>query len=288
MRRSIGVAATVLALTAAAVRADEAAEQTAARKKAAEEAWAVVGAGEFSTLETDHLLIYAPKDWDKRLKDLGALVEKHYQQAKSALGYDDKTDPLPAKAAVFLFAERDQFGAYVRRVEKRRLESDDSASFNAEDDALRVAVGPSRSKSDLPPEGQAGEQLAALLLARKAGLKTILPGWLSDGFGRATYYHAVGGSRAASDRKDTAAWAAKGSAHDVWNGNIDAEKAAALQGSLVDYFAYGPASNKFTELLKGFMPEDNVEKQTTEHALEAAGLTADRVEKSWKAWAAAK
>ena len=81
-------------------------------------------------METDHLLIYAPKDWDKRLKDLGTLLEKQYDQAKSALGYDDKTDPFPAKATVFVFGEREQFTAFVRRVDKQRLDSDDAASFN--------------------------------------------------------------------------------------------------------------------------------------------------------------
>ena len=282
MRRSIGTAAAVLALTAALVRADDTADKAAARKQAAEAAWTTAGAGEFSTLETDHLLIYAPKDWDKRLKGLGTLLEKQYAQAKSALGYDDKTDPLPAKATVFIFAEREPFAAFVRRVDKQRLDSDDAASFNAEDDALHVAAGPARAKSDLGQEGEAAEQLAALMLARKAGLKTILPGWLSDGFGRATYYHAVGGPKTGADRREAAAWAAKGSAKDVWNGNIDADKSVVLEGSLADYFAYGPGAGKFGELLKGFMPEENVARQTTEHALDAAGLTPDRIEKSWK------
>jgi len=288
MRWGIGLAAVVLGLTAAGVRADEAADKAAERKMAAEAAWAAVGAGDFATLETDHVLIYVPKEWEKRLKDMGALLEKQYATAKTALGSDDKADPLPAKVTVFVLPDRDQFAAFVRRVEKRRLESDDSAIFDAADDALRVGVGPARSKGDLDPDGQAAEQLAALLLARKAGLKTALPGWLSDGFGRATFYHSVGGPRTAADRRAASTWAAKGSAKDIWNGSIDAEKAAALQGSLADYFAYGPGAGKFPELLKGFAPEENVLKKTTGQALEAAGWTADRVEKSWKAWAAQK
>jgi hypothetical protein len=285
MRRTIGAAAVILALTAAVILADEAADKAAARKQAAEAAWATVGAGDFSTLETDHFLVYAPKDWEKRLKDLGAQLEKHLTQAQGALGYDDKKDALPAKVLVFLFADRDQFAAFIRRVEKKRLESDDSGAFAAEDDALHVVVGPPRIKSDLGQEGQAGEQLASLLLARKAGLKTLLPGWVSEGFGRATYYHAVGGPKTAADRREAGAWASKGSAKDIWNGAIDADKAAALQGSLADYFAYGPGAGKFAALLKGFAPEENIEKKTTEQALDAADLKPDRVEKSWKTWA---
>jgi hypothetical protein len=289
MRRYWGAAAAVLALSAAMCRADDPAEKpadkTAERKKTAEAAWAVVEAGDFSTLETDHLLIYAPKDWDKRLKALGPQLEKVLTQAKTALGYDDKTDPLPGKALVFLFAEREQFGAFIRRVQKRRLEADLSADYAAEDDALHVVAGPKRIMSDLGQEGQAAEQLASMLLARKAGLKTLLPGWLSEGFGRATFYHAVGGPSTGADRRVAGGWAAKGAAKDIWNGTIDAEKAAALQGSLADYFAYGPGASKFTALLKGFAPEENVEKKTTEQALEAADLKWDRVDKAWKSWA---
>ena len=283
MRCGIGAAA-VLILWAGLAHADDPADKTPERKKAAEAAWETVGAGEFSTLETKHLLIYAPKDGEKRLKGLGTLLEKQYDQAKGALGYDDKTDPLPAKAVVYLFDARDHFAAFVRRVEKRRLDSDETACFSADDDALHAAVGPTPAKDDWGTDARAAEQLAGLMLARKAGTKVSLPAWLTDGFGRATYYHAVGGPKKTADRRAAAAWAAKGDVKDVWTGATDS---AALQGSLADYFAYGPASGKFLALVKGFEPEENVEKQTTEHALDAAGLTPERVEKSWKAWATA-
>jgi hypothetical protein len=284
MRRLIGGLAAVL-LLAAGAWADEAADKTAARKKQAEADWETVGAGPFVHLETDHLLIYAPNDWEKRLKDVGAALEKEYEQAKGALAFDAKSDPLPAKALVFLFDERERFAAYVRRVEKRRLESDEAAVFGADDEALRVAAGPPRSKQDLDTDGMAGEQLAALLLARKAGVKTPLPGWLTDGFGRATYYRAVGGPRTGADRAKAIEWAKMmKSAKDIWTGAVDADKAPALQGSLADYLAYGPKSDKFPAFVLGFKPEENVEKKTTEQAFEAAGLTADKVDKSWRAW----
>ena len=186
---------------------------------------------------------------------------------------------------MYLFDERDHFAAFVRRVEKQRLESDDTASFSADDDSLHVAVGPTQTKDDFGAEGRAAQELAGMMLARKAGTKVLLPAWLTDGFGRATYYHAVGGPKTAADRQAARQWAAKGSAKDIWAGATDLP---ALQGSLADYFAYGPQSGKFLALVKGFEPEDNVEKQTTEHALEAAGLTAERVEKSWKAWVTAR
>jgi len=285
MRGIIGAAA-ILIVTAGLVQADDAADKTAARKKTAETAWAAAEAGDFSHLETTHLLIYAPKDWEKRLKDLGTLLEKHYDKAVAALSSDGKKETLPVKATVFIFADRDHFGAFVRRVEKRRLESDDTASYDATDEALHVAlaVGPSQSKTDVNTEGQAGEQLAELLLARKAGVKTILPGWLVDGFGRATYYHAVGGPKTAADRQKAASWAAKGYAKDIWTGAVDVDKAPALQGSLADYLAYGRGASKFSAILSGFAPEENMEKKTTEQALEAAEIKPEQLEKAWKTW----
>ncbi len=275
-------------MDAALARADDPADKSAERKKAAEAAWAAAGAGDFATVETDHLLIYGPKDWEKHLKDLGTLLEKQYAQAKSALGYDDKTDPFPAKAVVFVFDGLEQFAAFVRRVEKRRLDSDETATFNGRATTpCTWRSGRRRPRTTSGQEGEAAQQLAGMMLAKKAGTKVPLPAWLTDGFGRATYYHAVGGAKTAADRRAAATWAAKGNVKDVWTGATDAEKAAALQGSLADYLAYGPASGKFLALLKGFQPEENGEKQTTEHALDAAGLTPERVEKSWKAWATA-
>jgi hypothetical protein len=283
MRRIVGAAA-LLILTAGLVQGDDAADKTAARKKAAEAAWTAAEAGEFSHLETTHLLIYAPKDWQNRLKDLGTLLEKYYEKATAALSSPGKKETLPAKATVFIFADREHFGAFVRRVEKRRLEPDDTASYDATDEALHVAVGPSQSKTDLNTEGQAGEQLAELLLARKAGIKTILPGWLVDGFGRATSYHAVGGPKTAADRQRASSWAARGYVKDIWTGAVDGEKLPALQGSLADYLAYGRGASKFSALLTGFAPEDNMAKKTTEQALEAAEIKPEQLEKAWRSW----
>ncbi len=148
-----------------------------------------------------------------------------------------------------------------------------------------MAVGAPRSKTDLPAEGQAGEQLAELLLARKAGTKTILPGWLVDGFGRATYYHAVGGPKTTAERQKASTSASKTYAKDVWTGAVDAEKAPALQASIADFLAYGPGASKFSALLKGFAPEENMEKKTTEQALDGSGYTPEQLERAWRTWA---
>src|SRR5690242_6417350 len=104
--------AAALALPAAA----DGAAPLAAQKKKAQANWGAVEAGPAATLETKHLLLYAPKSMEKRLKGSGALLEKHYELASSALGFDPKEGPWPGKLAVYLFPEREQFGAFVRRV----------------------------------------------------------------------------------------------------------------------------------------------------------------------------
>ncbi len=81
---------------------DEAADKVAAQKKAAEENWEAVG-GEAAHVETAHLLVYTPKSFDKRLKDIAATLEKYYEQARKPLGYE-KEAPWPGKLAVSVAA----------------------------------------------------------------------------------------------------------------------------------------------------------------------------------------
>src|SRR6478672_72111 len=125
MRRcSITLLLAAFALAAPA-RADEAEEKAKAlvakQKKTAEANWALLEAGEFAHLETDHFLLYAPKATEMKLKEVGALLENGYKTGREALKFPEKTEPWKGKLTVYLFGERPQFTAFVRRVEKRRL-----------------------------------------------------------------------------------------------------------------------------------------------------------------------
>ncbi len=266
--------------------ADDVKARVAEQKKQAEGNWETAGAGEFAHLETKHLLIYAPEAMDKQLKGLGALLEKQYDLAWRALGLEEKKDDLPGKVTVYLFASREAFTAFVRRVEKRRVMAEDEGSYSAADDDLHAAAGPPR-KGGFPVEAMAGEQVAALLLARKAGKNTPLPSWLTSGFGRATYYRAAPATKAVlDDRKLASKLARVRSAADVWNGTADAAEMDALAGSLVDFLAYGPLADKFPSFVVGFQPGENMDSRTAAQALEAAGLKGDVIDQRWKAWAA--
>jgi hypothetical protein len=276
-----------LLLLARPAFADEAADKLAAQKKTARENWEALGAGEAAFVETAHLLVYAPKSYDKHLKEIGAALEKHFEQARKPLGYE-KDAPWPGKAAVYLIPERDDFTKFVRRVEKRRVEAEDAGSHWAGDDFPHAVGGPPRAKSDPPVEGQAGEQLAAALLVKKAGAKVPLPGWLVAGFGRATAYRARPNDKAVLDeRRKAAALVKKGhKAQEVWGNTLEDEDAPALGASLADFLAYGPGQSKFVALLEAFKPAENQEKKTFEQALEGISLPPDRLNMRWREWAA--
>ena len=87
------------------------------------------------------------------------------------------------------------------------------------------------------------------------------------------------------DRRAAARLSSKHGAKDIYDGLVEAAEATPLRGSLADYLAYGPGAAKFPALLKGFEPEENVESKTTGQALQSAGISWDRLDRSWKTWA---
>lgn len=261
------------------------------RKKKAEANWAAISNLSSTLYESKHFLILAPEPMAKRLKDVGALLEKHHDKAKEALKFptsdDDKGEVLPDKVVVYLFGEREQFKAFVRRIEARRLLPEETASMQAGDDKLHIVVAPSAMRQGLPVEVQAAEQAASLLLARRAGVGTPLPDWLVSGFGRATYYRVAPRDKAVvADRALAAKLSRKHSADEIWDGKISADEAEALQGSLVDFLAYGPGTSVFPKFAAGFAPEENKPRKTAGEAFWAADLKPERVASSWKKWAA--
>jgi hypothetical protein len=276
----------LLLLALAGLAPAAAADELAGQKKAAAAAWEALEVGPAATLETKNLLLYAPAPLAKRLKAAGTLLERCHDLAGQALAFDAKKPAHPGKVTVFLFAERDQFTAFVRRVEKRRVEAGEAGSFAAAADRLRVACYAPGGKGAWGVEAQAAAQLAALLLARKAGKDTPLPSWLAAGFGRATSYRAAPRDPVVlADRKQARALARRRKAADVWGETLDAKEAGTLQGSLVDFLAYGPASARFAKVVVGFQPEEGAATKTTAQAFAHAGLQGERVDSAWQKWA---
>jgi hypothetical protein len=265
--------------------ADEAADRVAAQKMAAKVNWAQIDAGEPAFHETDHTLLCAHKSYEKRLKDIGLSMEKYLTQIRKVLQFPAKDEPIAGKLTVYLFSEREQFTSFVRRIEKRQLDPDESGSHSFQTDMPHVAAVPPKSKRDLAIENQLPAQLAEGLLAKRAGKDAELPGWLVSGFGRASVWR---GNPAVFGRERTQAAALasrnKRKAGDVWGGNLEAEEADLLRASLVDYLAYGPGASKFIRFVEGFRPGENMAMKTTAQALDAAAIPADRLDRAWHAW----
>jgi hypothetical protein len=289
-RAAAAATAGLLLLAVSGLRADEKEkvdETLLAQRKAVPENWEKVGAGPSATHETEHLIVVAPKMMEKRLKDIGILLEKHYDTAHKAL-YQPRELLWPGKLTVYLFAQPDHLDAFIRRVEKRRVLGAEKGSYSIDDKLLHVAATVPREKDDPPVEVQAGQQIASAVLSRKAGVRTIVPSWLVNGFGRATYYRVAGPVHPAvsKDRKTAyrLAYKNKRKASDVWASSLEGEESHLLSASVADFLAYGPGKAKFAALVEGFRPEENVESKTVAQALEAAKLMGDVIDKNWKTW----
>jgi hypothetical protein len=281
MRTVMAMAALAALASPAFCADDEHAKKVAEQKKQAEAAWKSLEAGDFATVETKHLLVYGAKSLEKQLKAKATLLESYHDKAAAAAGLDPK-EGYPGKITVYLLGDRDQVRSFALRVEKRRLPSGESSSFKAEDNMLHAAAGTGGKGS---VESKAGEMLAALILARKAGRGTQLPDWLLAGFGRATSYQVSPKEKfVLDDRKQVKALAKKKDASDVWDGKLEPEEVESMQGSLAEFMAYGPGKKYFPKLLAGYAPGEGKGTKTTPQALEEAGLTAEKVVKAWKNW----
>jgi hypothetical protein len=283
MRSSAAAVVVVLVLAGGARSDDERAAKVTAQKAAALAAWNAVEAGERCTTETKHLLVYAPSSVAKRIGAVGKVLEKYHDLAAAALGVKPEDD-YPGKITVYLLPQEEHLTAFARRVEKRRPRAGEAGSFSAGDALLHAAAAPAAGKNAPPVEALAGEQLAALLLMRKAGERTSVPDWLVQGFGRATSYRALPAREkfVAEDRKRAKALAARHTAGDVWDGALDAEEAGCLQGSLCEMLAYGAGRVRFVRFVEAFKPAENMLTKTTAQAMEAAGISPEKVGKLWK------
>jgi len=279
----------LLHLAALPLRADEKDDKraalVAAQKSAASDNWKSLDVGEAVQHETDHLIVVAPKALEKVVKDAGALMEKSYDAAVKLLFKPDD-EVFPGKLTVFLMPEPKDFDSYLRRIEKQRVASAEVGYVNAADEKLRVAASPPRAKGDPEVAVQGAQQVAAAVLHRKAGVKTVLPMWLTQGFGRATYYRSAGAKDkdVIAERRNASKWATanKRNVQDAWNGATSGEEANALAAGTADFLAYGPGKSKFLAILDGFKPGENVDSHTIEQALQAAELTPMGINAAWQ------
>ena len=291
MRRCILVLVLAAFAIVLSVRADEAEDKAKARiaeqKKKAEANWRCSRRASLRRWTRTIFSSTRPNRSKRNSRTPRALLENQYKTARTALKFPEKTEPWKGKMTVYLFSERGQFTAFIRRVEKRRLEGGEIASHNSSDDALHVAASPPQNKWDWPVESQAAEQVASVLLERRVGKTTVLPDWLVSGYGRATYYRQLPkDALTLADRRLAGELVSKKkkTAKDIWTGPLEADEAGTLSGALADFFAFGPGATHFEKLLEGFKLEENQDKKTMEQAIEKTRMNKEKIEPAWKEW----
>jgi hypothetical protein len=259
----------------------------AEQKKTAQVNWDMLGLGEPAFRETQHVLLYAPKSHEKKLAEAGQVLERFYTFAYQAVGFKPEAPPWPGKLAVYLFPVREQYNAFRRRVEKRKVEPEITCSFVL-GDAPHVAASPPQSVGDVTIEGQAGEQLALAMLAKESAGIQVAP-WIFKGFARATYHHVFPTSRTTiAERQQALDMVRKNRANvePIFNERSDVLNLPALRASLADFLAYGPGNSKFPAFIVAFKPDKEKQERMrdTIKALHEVAIEPDMLKKTWHAW----
>jgi hypothetical protein len=236
-------------------------------------------------LETDHFLLYGAVE-GRTLKDLGATLEKARALAAKVLDLG-KEEPWQGKLAVYFAADRRTFAALVRNVEKRRPDMDEHGSARVKSDRPSVIASPGKEAHELSAEAEAAAHIAGALMRAKGG--ESVPGWVVEGFARATAVRAGTPEllNAEHRRAFTVAVQGKRAAKEAWGSGLNAEAAAVVRGSLMEYLAYSGrlTAKTFHAFLAGFRPpEDGQPARDTDTALAAANISAANLTRFWHNW----
>jgi hypothetical protein len=224
-----------------------------------------------------------------QLQRLAQGLQKQYVVAARSLGFGGAAKPWPGKLAVYVLSDKGTYASFVRSVEKRSPESGESATTDVRRPEPHVAVGPpGRGESSV--EQQAGRQVAAALLTKRAMPNAVLPEWLREGFGRATAYRSTFGPSQLPARSANREWSAKvprrASVVVVWDESLAAELRPIFGANLADLLAYGPFMDRFPAFVQAFRPmsDEKPNPTTIKEALEAAKIDLIALEKAWSRW----
>ena len=268
------------------VLAQDEAKKPAATKEIAKSVWDKLNAGPSTVFESNKIILMMPKTAEPKAKDITSNLEKYYENAAKSVGYKEDNAPWTGKLMVFIMPEREQFVAFVRRVEKRSPSGDDHGAFGFIEGVPYMVSGPTKPKDFTSSEVQAYKEMGGALLRSKAGEKTPLPDWVVDGFGRAVHWRVQGANNKTvqNDRRKVQIIARKvASVGEIWSGS-DAEATPLLQASVMEFIAFGPQSSKLPDFLKGFIPEENGDAKSAEQALDSSGLVSKNILGAWKIW----
>ena len=263
------------------------------QKETAAESMKLVGVSKPTVVETPALLVYSTLT-EEKTKPVADTAQKAFDAAFKALKIEDKGKLWAGKLTVFVLPERKEFASFVRLIESRKPETDDTHSVKVRGGEPYAVVGAATGAKN--PEAAVRDEAAAAaavaLLDQKAGVGSgtfTLPLWLHTGFGKASVMRLDGNGRLLDAHRTkvkglfTKARVGTFSAADVW-GDAKPKDAETLTVSLVEYLVYGADAAKFAKFLGGYKPDDMRQNPDTMSALEAADWKAEALDAGWKAW----
>jgi hypothetical protein len=238
-------------------------------------------------VETENLVVVTALS-ESKAKAFADSLQKTFALAAKALKFEE-AEVKAAHVIIYTFADLDNFRQFQRSVLKVRPE-DELAIFDMKRDDPFIAVAARRGERNPSFELLAGNEICRALLAKKGG-NARLTEWMKDGFARAVQWRLAPGT-AGADRSAVARMAprlgktAKGMpvVDKAWSGTgKDKDLVAA---SLMDFFTFGPGSEKFSSVLNGLIPVDGGGDPSFGDALKAADWMLDDLDRAWREWVA--
>ena len=114
----------------------------AAQKKQGDETWQKFLSGRaFAQQETDNFLLFGSVE-AKDLENIGTAVEKALPSIKKTAGVGAKDELWPGKLVLHVFKERGEFGIFIRNIEKRPLDKDETGSHVHKTEMSYIYAGP--------------------------------------------------------------------------------------------------------------------------------------------------
>jgi hypothetical protein len=218
---------------------------------------------------------------------IGDELEVAYAKACKSLKIDKDPGPWPGKLSILLVPDARKYAQMIRVSQRRRADEEETSSHSIDSTVPQVVVCPSKGPGELNVGATCCVQMGALLIDYKAKGRT--PGWLSEGFGRATALQVIGSTALAVERRKAAIYITtnKRTANDVFTSNLKAEELLTLRGSLVEYLAYSGRTEKFLPLIDGFADDGKGNPGNLTSALKNANTTTDELTKNWTNYAKA-
>jgi hypothetical protein len=282
--RFSSLTALVLLVCSPLARCDERSDAIARQKTTAMNNMEKVGVEKPNSHESADLILCGVLPTEK-LKALGEAVQKQYAVAFKAVKYGPEETPWTGKLAVYVFTEKGHFNSFIRQVEQRRPEPEQTSSMDVRSDNPHAVLY--SDKTDIASqEAEASKMVTIALMSRKAGTNAELPRWFTDAFARAVRMRSDprgGTAEKAAIRRAVLNRVKNVKPSDAWMAEGSKEQELIALG-LVDYLSFGPESEKFPSVLAGFRPSDGNANPTMDSALMSAGFTAEALEKGWKKW----